>query len=149
MKITIEGASEEFERKLLALVAEHRDELTLTVGTEWTVDRAEHYLRSLPAVARAFARMVVDADGSKDADVLREEFDRGLRGPTIALSRAVPRGVREGHWPDGTPQPITPLYDPDNPSWQRAIRYEMTSENVAVFREAFARIDNSGRKEPT
>ncbi|MET8944877.1 hypothetical protein ABZX30_15170 [Streptomyces sp. NPDC004542] len=140
MRLTIEGASPEFERKLLALLIEHRHELTLTAGTEWTPDRAEHYLRSLPAAARVFARLVVEADGSKDADELREHFNGALRGPTIALSRAVPRGVRSGRWPEGTPAPIAPLYDPDNPSWQRAVRYEMAAEHLPAFREAFARL---------
>ncbi|MFD7626343.1 hypothetical protein ACFV7Q_09880 [Streptomyces sp. NPDC059851] len=141
MKITIEGASPEFERKFLALVADHRHELTLTVGTEWTPDRAVSYLTSLPANALRFARLVVEADGTRGADQLREEFHGELRGPTIALSRAVSRGVRRGWWPEGTAAPITPQYDPDHPSWQKAIAYRMVSENVPVFREAFAAVD--------
>ncbi|MFE7752118.1 hypothetical protein [Streptomyces sp. NPDC057428] len=139
MKITIEGASPEFERKLLALYADHRHELALTVGTEWDVERAEQFLASLPANALRFARLVVDADGDKPAEELREEFHGELRGPTIALSRAVPRGVRRKWWPSGTEAPIAPRYDPEHPSWQKAIAYTMTSENVTVFRAAFAR----------
>jgi hypothetical protein len=137
MKITIEGASPEFERKLLLLLAEHQHELTVTAGTEWDAERAVLYLTSLPANALRFARLVVEADGRKKAEELRAEFDGELRGPTIALSRAVPRGVRMGWWPEGTEAPITPQYDPDHPSWQKAIAYTMTSENVAVFRTAF------------
>ncbi|MEV6179965.1 hypothetical protein [Streptomyces sp. NPDC052015] len=144
MKMTIEGASAEFERKLLALFAEHRDELTLSVDTEWTVERAERYLRSLPAGARHFAKLVVvDGNGRADADRLRAEIGK-LNGPTVALSRAVPRGVREGWWPEGTRAPITVEYDPDNPSWQKAIAYTMTSDNVPVFRSAFARLSFDG-----
>ncbi|MFE5847694.1 hypothetical protein ACFQ7N_39350 [Streptomyces niveus] len=139
MKITIEGASPAFERELLALIADHRHELTLSAGTEWTVDRAETYLASLPANGRAFAQQVIYADGMKDADELREVFE-SLRGPTISLSRAVTRGVREGWWPQGTQAPINPMYDPDNPSWQRAVAYTMTSENVIVFRAAHDRL---------
>lgn len=137
MKITIEGASPEFERKLLLLLAEHQHELTVTAGTEWDAERAVLYLTSLPANALKFARLVVEADGRKKAEELRAEFDGELRGPTIALARAVPRGVRMGWWPEGTEAPITPLYDPDHPSWQKAIAYTMASENVAVFRTAF------------
>ncbi|MFV8133192.1 hypothetical protein [Streptomyces syringium] len=140
MKITIEGASEDFEQKLLALLAEHRHELTVTADTEWTVERAERYLRSLPAGARRFAELVVDSDGYADADTLREQLGK-LNGPTVALSRAVPRGVREGWWPEGTRAPIGVVYDPNNPSWQKAIAYEMTRENVPIFREAFVRLD--------
>ncbi|MGW2181291.1 hypothetical protein ACWCXX_24965 [Streptomyces sp. NPDC001732] len=140
MKITIEGASEEFERKLLALVDEHRHELALTIGTEWDTERATQYLASLPANALRFAKLVVDADGDKPAEELREEFHGELRGPTIALSRALPRGVRHKWWPSGTEAPITPRYDPEHPSWQKAIAYTMTSDNVTVFRQAFAEL---------
>ncbi|MFE7070442.1 hypothetical protein ACFU96_10180 [Streptomyces sp. NPDC057620] len=140
MKITIEGASEEFERKLLDLLAEHRHELLVTADTEWTVERAERYLRSLPAGARRFAEMVVvDGDGYADAAALRSVIGK-LNGPTVALSRAIPRGVREGWWPEGTAAPITVVYDPENPSWQKAKGYEMTGENVPVFREALRNV---------
>ncbi|THA34050.1 hypothetical protein E6R18_08590 [Streptomyces sp. A1277] len=140
MKFTIEGMSEEFEHKLLSLLAEHRHELAITADTEWTVERAERYLRSLTAGARRFATMVVlDGDGYLDADHLRGVLGK-LNGPTVALSRAVPRGVREGWWPEGTSAPITPVWDPDNPSWHKNIAYEMTRENVSVFREALARL---------
>ncbi|WP_281154705.1 hypothetical protein [Streptomyces sp. HYC2] len=140
MKITIEGASEEFERKLLDLVAEHRHELTVTADTDWTVERAERYLRSLPAGARRFAEMVVvDGDGYIDADQLRQVLGK-LNGPTVALSRAMPRGVREGWWPEGTRAPITAVYDPDNPSWHKNIAYQMAKENVPIFRDALTRL---------
>lgn len=146
MKFTVEGASEAFERKLLSLLAEHRHELVITADTEWTVERAERYLRSLTAGARRFATMVVlDGDGYLDADHLRSVLGK-LNGPTVALSRAVPRGVREGWWPEGTGAPITPVWDPDNPSWHKSIAYEMTRENVSVFREALALLD-AGRRD--
>ncbi|MFJ2109487.1 hypothetical protein ACIOHH_33505 [Streptomyces microflavus] len=145
MKITIEGASEEFERKLLELLADHRHELAVTADTEWTVDRAVRYLRSLPAGARYFAEMVViTGNGYAEAEKLRSILGK-LNGPTIALSRAIPRGVREGWWPEGTTAPITVVYDPHNPSWQKAIGYEMAEENVPVFKEAVARIASSAQ----
>ncbi|MGW1807188.1 hypothetical protein [Streptomyces sp. NPDC002078] len=141
MKITIEGASEEFAEKVILLAAQQGAELTVaTVDTGWTVDRAERYLRSLPAGARRFAAMVVvDGDGYIDADQLRSVLGR-LNGPTIALSRAMPRGVREGWWPEGTSAPITPVWDPDNPSWHKNIAYQMAKENVPIFREAITRM---------
>lgn len=142
MKITIEGASEEFAEKVLALAAQQEaTKLTVaTVQTGWTVDRAERYLRALPAGARRFAEMViVDGDGYLDADQLRAVLGK-LNGPTVALSRAIPRGVKAGWWPEGTPAPITPVSDPDNPSWHQNIAYRMDAENVPVFREALARL---------
>ncbi|MYS32902.1 hypothetical protein K388_07097 [Streptomyces sp. KhCrAH-43] len=141
MKITIEGADKEFTAKLVVLAAQHDAELTVTtVDTAWTAERAEQYLASLPTNALRFAKLVVDANGDKPAEELREAFHGELRGPTIALSRAVPRGVRRGWWPSGTEAPITPRYDPDHPSWQKAIAYTMTSENVTAFRAAFAQL---------
>ncbi len=140
MKITIEGADKEFAAKLVALAAEHSAELTVTtVDTGWTVDRAENYLRSLTAGARQFAEIVVDGDGYAAAETLRSILGK-LNGPAVALTRAVSRGVKAGRWPDGTAAPITVEYDPDNPSWQKAIAYRMTSEDVPVFREAISRM---------
>lgn len=142
VKITIEGASEAFAEKVLTLAAQQGAELTVTaVDTGWTVDRAERYLRSLPAGARRFAEMVVvDGDGYLDAEQLRQVLGK-LNGPTVALSRAVPRGVREGWWPEGVTAPISPVWDPDNPSWHKNIAYQMATENVPVFRTAFERLD--------
>jgi hypothetical protein len=139
MRITIEGADKGFVEKLVALAAAHHAELTVAaVDTNWTVERATRFLRSLTAGARRFAEMViVDGDGYIDADQLRTAVGK-LNGPTVALSRAVPRGVREGWWPEGIRAPITPVHDPDNPSWHKIIAYEMTSENVPVFRSAIA-----------
>ncbi|MEH0625068.1 hypothetical protein [Streptomyces stelliscabiei] len=135
MKFTIEGGSPEFERKLLALFAEHRDELTVTTGTAWTGERATRYLMTLPVAARTFAIEVIDSGGRAEADYLRHQHG-SLRGPTIALSRAMPRGVKAGWWPEGTPAPIRPIYDPDNPSWQRAVAYVLDEEHLPAFREA-------------
>ncbi|MFI8105367.1 hypothetical protein [Streptomyces sp. NPDC086023] len=141
MKITIEGADEAFAEKLVALAAAHAAELTIsTINTTWTVDRAERYLRNLTTSARRFAEMViVEGDGYIDADQLRSVLGK-LNGPTVALSRAIPRGVREGWWPEGISTPIRPVWDPDNPSWHKNIAYEMSRENVPVFREALVRI---------
>ena len=146
MKITIEGASEEFAEKVFALAAQQGAELSVaTVQTGWTVDRAERYLRSLPAGARRFAEMViVDGEGYLDADQLRAVLGK-LNGPTVALSRAIPRGVRKGWWPEGTPAPITPVSDPDNPSWHQNIAYRMDAGNVPVFREALVRMATTQR----
>jgi hypothetical protein len=141
MKITIEGASEEFAERVLALAAQHGAELNVaTVDTRWTVDRAERYLRSLTAGARRFAEMVVlDGDGYLDADQLRSAIGK-LNGPAVALARAIPRGTRKGWWPEGTAAPISPVWDPDNPSWHKNIAYQMAKEDVPVFRDALARL---------
>ncbi|MDP5317408.1 hypothetical protein [Streptomyces poriferorum] len=139
MKITVEGASEEFAEKVLALAAQQGAELHV-VRVGWTVDRAERYLLSLPAGARRFAEMViVDGEGYIEADQLRAVLGK-LNGPTVALSRAIPRGVKAGSWPEGTPAPIRPVSNPNNPSWHENIAYRMDTEIVPVFREALTRI---------
>ncbi|WP_330248612.1 MULTISPECIES: hypothetical protein [unclassified Streptomyces] len=83
---------------------------------------------------------MVDGEGHADADALREEVGK-LNGPTIALSRAMPRGVKEGWWPEGTEAPITVVYGgAETSSWRQAEAYEMSSENVPIFRTAFERL---------
>ncbi|MFF8293653.1 hypothetical protein ACF068_31215 [Streptomyces sp. NPDC016309] len=141
MEIIIRGATEEFAEKLVALAAQHHAELSIsTVRPGWTVDRAERYLRDLTAGSRRMAEMViVDGDGYIEADRVRSVLGK-LNGPSNGLTRAVPRGVRKGWWPEGTPAPITPVSDPANPSWHQNIAYRMDKELVPVFREALARI---------
>ncbi|EHM29109.1 MULTISPECIES: hypothetical protein [Streptomyces] len=139
MKITIEGASEEFERKLVNLLAEHRDELAVSVDTAWDVDRAMTFLNTLNVNARLFVRLVVESDGHVEAAVLREAFPHGLRGPTVALTYALKRGVKHGWWPEGTEAPVTVVYGggPQD-GWRQASAYEMACEDLAVFRAALA-----------
>ncbi|MFB9580039.1 hypothetical protein [Streptomyces goshikiensis] len=141
MEIIIKGASEEFAKELVALAAQHHAELSIsTVRPGWTVDRAERYLRDLTASSRRMAEMVIlDGDGYIEADHLRSVLG-ALNGPSNGLTRAVPRGVRKGWWPEGTPAPIAPVSDPANPSWHQTIAYQMDKELVPVFREALTRI---------
>ncbi|WP_455361258.1 hypothetical protein [Streptomyces sp. SYSU K21746] len=141
MEIIVKGATEEFAEKLIALAAQHHAELTIsTVQPGWTVDRAERYLRDLTAGSRRMAEMViVDGDGYIDAEQLRSVVGK-LNGPSNGLKRAVDRGVRKGWWPEGTPAPITPVSDPNNPSWHQNIAYRMDREILPVFREALTRI---------
>ncbi|MFB8040284.1 hypothetical protein ACFC8F_03155 [Streptomyces hydrogenans] len=141
MEIIIKGANEEFARELVALAAKYHAELSIsTVKPGWTVDRAERYLRSVTASARRMAEMVItEDDGYLDADRLRRVVG-ALNGPANSLKRTVDRGVRNGWWPEGTPRPITPVADPDNPSWHQNIAYRMDQEIIPVFREALIRI---------
>ncbi len=141
MRIIVEGATEAFAEKLVALAAREDAELSITtVRPGWTVDRAERYLRDLTASSRRMAEMViVEGDGYIDADHLRRVIGK-LNGPSNGLTRAVPRGVRNGWLPEGTPAPINPVSNPDNPSWHENIAYRMDKEIVPVFREALTRI---------
>ncbi|MGW6742802.1 hypothetical protein ACWGDX_19120 [Streptomyces sp. NPDC055025] len=146
MRITIEGAGEEFERKLLDLLAEHRDELAVSVDTAWDVDRAMVFLNTLNEDARLFVRLVVESDGHLEAAVLRGAFSHGLRGPTVALTYALKRGIKHGWWPEGTEAPVTVVYGggPQD-GWRQASAYEMSGEDLPVFRAALAHYDAAPR----
>ncbi|WP_333769302.1 hypothetical protein [Streptomyces sp. IBSBF 2435] len=149
MRITIEGASEEFERKLLDLLTEHRDELAVSVDTAWDVDRAMVFLNTLNEDARLFVRLVVESDGHLEAAVLRETFPRGLRGPAVALTYALKRGYKQGWWPEGTEGPVTVVYGggPQD-GWRQASAYEMSGEELPVFRAALAHYDATTSRSP-
>ncbi|MGW2203218.1 hypothetical protein [Streptomyces sp. NPDC001774] len=144
MRVVIEGATEEFAEKIVALAAQHHAQLSITtVQAGWTVDRAERYLRSLPTGGRRMAEMViVEGEGYLDAGRLRSVLGK-LNGPSNSLTRAVPRGVRNDWWPEGIPAPINPVSDPDNPSWHQNIAYRMDQEILPVFHEALTRIAGS------
>ncbi|WP_327436439.1 hypothetical protein OG279_37330 (plasmid) [Streptomyces sp. NBC_01201] len=143
MEIIIKGADEKFAEKLVVLAAQHNAELSIvTADTRWTTDRAERYLRSLTSSALTFARMVIldgDESGFLDADRLRDALGK-LNGPSNALTRAVPRGVREGWLPEGIEQPVIPVADRNNPSWHKTIAYQVSAENRPVFEVALDRI---------
>jgi hypothetical protein len=140
MKITIEGASEEFTEQVLAFAAQQGANLTVsTVESGWTVARAERYLHSLTAGARTFARIVIDGEGRAEADTLRRAVGK-LNGPTVSLSRTLTRGAHMGWWPEDTPAPIEKIEGPDHPSWQKAEAYVMTSDNVEIFRKALTHL---------
>lgn len=141
MEIIIKGATEKFAEKVILLAAQENAKVSIsTVQPGWTVDRAERYLRSLTAGARRMAEMViVEGDGYLDADHLRRVVG-ALNGPANSLKRTVDRGARNGWWPEDTPKPITPVSNPNNPSWHQNIAYRMDQEIVPVFREALIRI---------
>lgn len=149
VRITIEGASQEFERKLLDLLTEHRGELAVSVDTAWDVDRAMVFLNTLNEDARLFVRLVVESDGHLEAAVLREAFPRGLRGPNVALTYALKRGYKHGWWPEGTEAPVTVVYGggPQD-GWRQALAYEMSGEELPVFRAALSHHDATTSRPP-
>ncbi|MEV6357921.1 hypothetical protein [Streptomyces hydrogenans] len=141
MEIIIKGATEKFAEKVILLAAQENAKVSIsTVQPGWTVDRAERYLRDLTAGARRMAEMViVEGDGYLDADHIRRVVG-ALNGPANSLKRAVDRGIREGWLPEETQAAVTPVSNPDNPSWHQNIAYRMDAELVPTFREALTRI---------
>ncbi|MFI5800598.1 hypothetical protein [Streptomyces sp. NPDC051677] len=85
--------------------------------------------------------LVVEFDGHLEAAVLREAFPRGLRGPTVALTYALKRGVKHDWWPEGTEAPVTVVYGGPQDGWRQASAYEMSGEDLLAFRAALAHYD--------
>ncbi|UGT58921.1 hypothetical protein [Nocardia asteroides] len=149
MNIIIEGVTEDFALRILDLAAERGLSIcpagahgvtVRPVAPGWTVGRAESFLRDLPSVALSIVRAAVDGNGWADSADIRDD-GASLRGRTGAISQAIKRGVKAGRLPEDLPAPISPQYDPDNPSYQRTKGYTMPEELLPAFREAFARID--------
>ncbi len=134
MPLTIKG-SPEFEAKLLALVAEHMDELTVEEDNEWTSRRAAAFWRLATPNVRTLVNDVLAGGGYRAADDLRL-MGRDLAGPSIALTKTLTRGAVEGLWPAGMPAPVTPEYDREKPSHKKVRGYRMDPELVPVFSAA-------------
>lgn len=140
MSIAVNGTPE-FERELLALLGYlHPETVTVTHENDhtWTEERAYRLLGELPGDAARLVRYVIEGSGQADANRLREAFD-GLKGPTISLMKALTRGIHEGWWPAGLPEPVTPHYK--EPSSRRATSYRMDDHLLETFRDALARRD--------
>lgn len=135
MRFTIDGGSREFEEKLLALFAEHRDELTVEVDREWTPERARDFYRLATPVARSLIHDVLDGGGYRAADDLRA-MGRDLARPAISLSKTLSKGVVEGLWPSGMPAPITREYDREKPQNKKVQGYRMARDLVPIFAAA-------------
>ncbi|MFE4915780.1 hypothetical protein ACFRCX_30210 [Streptomyces sp. NPDC056652] len=125
--VTVDQPTEEFQRHLLALLAEHAGAIEL--DTTWTVERAENYYRSLPARA---ARIVFEAahrSGYVAAKELRDKEDSSLRGHSAALKRALQRGELKGLWPEGMRAPI----EAQGPGFGKVVGYRMPDDLVETF----------------
>ncbi|WP_330335610.1 hypothetical protein OHS33_38915 (plasmid) [Streptomyces sp. NBC_00536] len=134
MPITIKG-SPEFEAKLLALVAEHLDGLTIEQHAEWTVERAAAFHRLATPTARTLINDVLAGGGYRAAADLRD-MGRDLAGPSIALTKTLTAGARDGLWPANMPAPITPEYDREKPSHKKVQGYRMDPALVPLFTTA-------------
>ncbi|MFJ3699474.1 hypothetical protein ACIPW9_36020 [Streptomyces sp. NPDC090052] len=141
MRIIFEDVPDDLARDIAKLVARHDTPPPATFTPEWTVTRAEHLLRDLPAVALQLIREAVLGNGWADADKLRgPDGKASLRGRSGAITKAVNRGAAAGRWPAGVDVPIQAQYDPENPSYQRTTGYVMPDDLVPVFRAAIDRI---------
>jgi hypothetical protein len=137
--VTVENPTSNFQDDLLALLAKHA--ATVEVDRTWTLPRAEIFYRSLPARARRIVKEAVIRDGYVPAEELRDDPDASLRGHSGAITRALTRGARNGHWPDGMRPPI----EPQGPGFGRVVGYRMPDDLVPLF---FTAIERSGTFDP-
>jgi hypothetical protein len=111
----------------------------------WTPLRAAELRRRLLAANRPVQVQTiaaeVQADGECDrAEVYRlggYEADRSLNGFTKPVARIMRDMADEGLLPADAAHPMQPIYDPSNPSYQRAQGFRMPVELVTVFADAF------------
>ncbi|MFC8538019.1 hypothetical protein ACFUJY_29465 [Streptomyces sp. NPDC057249] len=132
MRLVIEGGSAAFEEKLLALFAEHRDELTVETDREWTVERAKDFVRIATPPVRTLLNDVLHGGGYRAASDLRD-MGRDLAGPSISLTKTLTKGVVDGLWPSGMPAPITADYGREKPQNKKVEGYRMAAELVPIF----------------
>ncbi|MFJ5588317.1 hypothetical protein ACIQCG_01040 [Streptomyces noursei] len=126
-----------FEREMLALVEKYLavGELTVTPDLEWTPGRAAAFWRIATPPARMVVLGVIEAGGVVRAETLRETHN--LKALSGSVTATMTRGVREGLWPDGMPNPITREYNPKKPSHKELQSYRMPEALVPVFKAAF------------
>ncbi|MFI6653279.1 hypothetical protein ACIBI8_37525 [Streptomyces sp. NPDC050529] len=130
ISVTIDQPTGDFQKKLLALLAEHAAHVE--TDTTWTKERASRYYLALPARAQRIVKEAADRDGYVGADDLRDTEETSLRGHSAALKRILDRGVREGWWPDGMEPPI----QAQGPGFGKVVGYRMPDGLTAVFRTA-------------
>ena len=137
ISLEIEGASPEFERELLTLIARHREAGTFAVEDEpgWTLDRASRYMRIATADVRSLIVDVVRCDGWIGAAELRAA-GRNLRTSSLSANRTVRRGIKEFLWPETIKPPLVLEYEVSATTGHRsALGYAMEDSVVSIFRQ--------------
>lgn len=138
--LIIRGVSEQMIEKLLADLKPLTPELLKPV---WTVDLGEVLLRDLGPAARHLIVSTAEAGGRLSANVLRGPENKGLKGLTGPIGKAVTRLVKAGKLPPGLPKPVEALRDPTARSWERTGTFVMPKALVPVFQAAAERVVES------
>ncbi|MFB7313000.1 hypothetical protein [Streptomyces sp. NPDC056192] len=128
--VTIDQPTEDFQKKLLALLADNTAHIE--TDTTWTKERASRYYLALPARAQRIVKEAADRHGYVSADDLRDGEDTSLRGHSAALKRILDRGVREGWWPASMEAPI----QAQGPGFGKVVGYRMPDHLTGIFRMA-------------
>lgn len=102
----------------------------------FTVDEAHALLEELGERQRQLVESVARWDGVLPDEELRAFDAASLRGISGPITKAVNRLVKNGRIRPGLSSPIQPVYDPNNPAFQRIRAYKMDGPNVAAFQAA-------------
>ena len=110
----------------------------------WTADLAAQLFRRLLAANRPAQTSVLIAEAQTNGRCDRETVyrighynsNRSLTGFTKPVSRIMREMQEEGILPVDAAHPMTPIYDAQNPSFQRAQGFQMPEELVPVFASA-------------
>ncbi|MGW3493605.1 hypothetical protein [Streptomyces sp. NPDC001020] len=133
--LTVDEPTPEFQTKLLALLAEHAQDVE--ADTSWTEERATQYYRMLPARARRIVKEAVRRGGHVPADALRDKPDDSLRGHSAPLSRILQRGKTLRRWPEAMKQPVTGV----GPGFGKVEGYEINPDLIPVFEAAIGNVE--------
>ncbi|MEU3855294.1 hypothetical protein [Streptomyces sp. NPDC029554] len=133
--VTVDDPTPDFQRKLLALLAEHAQEVD--TDTTWTEERATHYYRMLPVRARRIVKEAVERGGMVPAEALRDKPEDSLRGHSAPLSRALRRGTALKRWPEAMELPVTGV----GPGFGKVQGYEVRADLIPVFQAAIRNVE--------
>lgn len=110
----------------------------------WSVKLAAELHARLVAANREVQAKTIVAEASGGGTCSREKVyalggyqqDRSLSGFTKPVARIMRGMQKEGLLPVEAVNPMQPIYDPANPSFQRAQGFRMPAELVGIFAEA-------------
>lgn len=135
--VSVEDPTPEFQGKLLALFADHAQDVEVEDDTTWTEERATLYYRMLPQRARRIVKEAVERGGMVPADVLRDKPDASLKGHSAPLSRILQRGKMTKRWPEKMKQPVTGV----GPGFGKVEGYEIAADLIPVFETAIRNVE--------
>ena len=110
----------------------------------WTVSTAAELHRRLIAKNRPVQAKTIAAQAQAGGECSRDEVyrigeyepERSLSGFTKPVTGVMRQMIAEGLLPVDAVNPMQPIYDPANPSFQKAQGFRMPTELAPVFAEA-------------
>ncbi len=119
----------------------------LIVDLGWTAPTAGELHRRLLAQNRPVQALTIAAEARAGGECSRDEVyrlggydsERSLSGFTKPVTRILREMQAEGLLPPDAANPLKPIYDPANPSYQKATGFRMAAQLAPVFAEGIAK----------